>query len=271
MIDSKYIAKTYDIEERIEALALALLSIKGVEKVEFDLNGYLDDIYQVIIIFKYSVNPVDWKSESYYEARKKMLSRVKSKAKAAGLIRTSDSIQDMGEHYYLVYNSAQWNKDKEYALFYEYKGHEIPAGSEGWVPTREIANKLLQYHKTRDFLKDRTLYIKERKREREYQPLTQRYKNKTVYNGDHFYWNALSVGDYVSEKIANYVFNCMQPACDRSSCLQLGEPYSTRIDENGKDKSVYHTLKKVDEGIWMYCGKCFRGESVERGTAPYYV
>ena len=58
MFTYEEIAKEYGISDRIEALEKALLSITGVEKVDFDLNGYFDDIHQVIIIPKYSVTPV---------------------------------------------------------------------------------------------------------------------------------------------------------------------------------------------------------------------
>ena len=112
MYTYKDIANEYGISERIEALEKALLSIDGVEKVDFDLNGYLDDIHQVIIIPKYSVTPVDWKSDSYYEKRDHILDSILKAAEKEGLSRTEDRIEDMGEHYYIVFSSRNWRKDK---------------------------------------------------------------------------------------------------------------------------------------------------------------
>lgn len=112
MLTYKEIAKEYGISEKIGALEKALLSIKGVVNVDFDLNGYLDDIYEVIIIPKYSVLPVDWKSDDYYAKRKKVLQNILRKARAAGLKRTEDVIEDMGEHFYIVFSSKEWNKQK---------------------------------------------------------------------------------------------------------------------------------------------------------------
>lgn len=112
MFTYKEIAKEYGISDRIEALEKALLSISGVEKVDFDLNGYFDDIHQVIIIPKYSVTPVDWKSDSYYEKRKKLLNSILRTTRKAGLKRTEDRIEDMGEHWYIVLSSREWDKEK---------------------------------------------------------------------------------------------------------------------------------------------------------------
>ena len=42
-------------------------------------------------------------------------------------------------------------------------------------------------------------------------------------------------------------------------------------DENGNGKATYSTFKRIAEGIWEYCGDCFRGENVKRGTELPYV
>jgi hypothetical protein len=38
---------------------------------------------------------------------------------------------------------------------------------------------------------------------------------------------------------------------------------------------TYETFRKVGgewpNGIWEYCGHCFRGETVERGIEPYHI
>jgi hypothetical protein len=57
----------------------------------------------------------------------------------------------------------------------------------------------------------------------------------------------------------------------RSDCCQLGEPHDSRVDENGKGHNTYETFKRIADGIWEYCGDCFRGENVQRGTEMPYI
>lgn len=270
MKDYKDIAKMYGISERMEALEKALLSISGVSSVSFDLSGYYDDIYQVIVIAGYETD-VTLPYEDYFKQYGKIQKDIVRIAGKHDLRRTEDRLEDMGAHFYIVFSSSKWNENKEYALFYDHAGHDIPVGSEGWVPSRKIANRLHTYHSNRELLKNEKIFIKERERQRTYEPITQRYNGKPVYNEDYCYWNALSVGDYVNRGIYLYFVNCMTPACMRSDCIQMGEPASTRIDENGNPRSTYRTIKKVDENVYEYCGKCFRGMNVETGTEPAYT
>ncbi|MDE7423953.1 MAG: hypothetical protein K2N51_09700 [Lachnospiraceae bacterium] len=74
--------------------------------------------------------------------------------------------------------------------------------------------------------------------------------------------DALKVGDLVEQEIVDELMGCLPPACMRNDCAQLGEPASHKPDKNGNYKSTYATFKKVAEGIWEYCGDCFRGENV---------
>ena len=67
------------------------------------------------------------------------------------------------------------------------------------------------------------------------------------------------------ESIVDEMINCVPPACMRSNCMQCGEPYSHKEDENGNWKPTFATFKQVDKGIYEYCGHCFRGENVEHG------
>lgn len=57
----------------------------------------------------------------------------------------------------------------------------------------------------------------------------------------------------------------------KADCLQIGEPCSSRIDENGEGRTTYSTFKKVNDGIWEYCGDCFRGENYMHGKDIPYV
>lgn len=101
------------------------------------------------------------------------------------------------------------------------------------------------------------------------------YNGKEVWTSDNFNYNTVKVGDYVEQEIVDDAMDMLPPACMRSSCSQIGEPYSHRQDPNtGKWRATYATFKRVTSGrngIWEYCGHCFCGENVERGNDPVYV
>ena len=101
------------------------------------------------------------------------------------------------------------------------------------------------------------------------------YNNKEVWTEENFSYNTVQVGDYVEQAIVDEAMDMLPPACMRSDCAQIGEPYSHREDpDTGKWRATYATFKRVTSGrngIWQYCGHCFRGENVERGTDPGYV
>lgn len=79
-------------------------------------------------------------------------------------------------------------------------------------------------------------------------------------------------GDLVTQEVVDEYMNALPPACMRSDCSQLGEPYSHREDpESGKFRATYLTFAKVAPGLWEYRGHCFRGENTERGTDPIYA
>lgn len=102
------------------------------------------------------------------------------------------------------------------------------------------------------------------------------YNGKEVFTEETFEYSKARPGDYVNRAVVDDALDCMPPACMRSDCSQLGEPYSFRIDEDGRTRSTYATFKKVcggsyEEQVWEFCGYCFRGENVERGKEPIYV
>lgn len=97
-----------------------------------------------------------------------------------------------------------------------------------------------------------------------------------VFTREDFDYSTAKVGDLVEEAVVEDAINVLPPACMRSDCTQMGEPYSHREDpETGKFRATYSTFKAVSgtfpNRIWMYCGKCFRGENVERGTDPVWM
>lgn len=102
------------------------------------------------------------------------------------------------------------------------------------------------------------------------------YNGKEVWTEENFSYDTVKVGDYVTQAVVDDAMDCLPPACMRSYCSQIGEPYSHRLDpETGRFRATYATFKRVTgtwpNGIWEYCGHCFCGENEERGEDPIYV
>lgn len=101
------------------------------------------------------------------------------------------------------------------------------------------------------------------------------YQGKEVWTQENFDYSNVQIGDYVEQAVVDDAMDCLPPACMRSDCSQMGEPYSHCEDpETGKLRATYATFKRVagewPNGIWQYCGHCFCGENVERGKDPAY-
>lgn len=93
-----------------------------------------------------------------------------------------------------------------------------------------------------------------------------------IYTEDDFRISEAKVGDLVEEQVVDNFMDMLPPACMRSDCSQVGEPYSHRIDEKtGKSRPTFATFRRVEKGVWEYRGNCFRGENTERGEAFPYV
>lgn len=92
-------ATKFNIIDKVEKLEKELLEIEGVTEVEFDLDGFYDDMHQVIFLTKYNIPTA---SENYFELRKQLINDVIRVANNNGLRRTEDRIKDYGEHFYFV-------------------------------------------------------------------------------------------------------------------------------------------------------------------------
>ena len=92
-------AEKFKILDKIQKFESELLKIDGVMEVDFDLDGFYDNINYVIFLTKYSI-PVN--AENYFEKRNKLIRDVVEIAKNNGLKRTEDSIEDYGEHFYFI-------------------------------------------------------------------------------------------------------------------------------------------------------------------------
>lgn len=90
------IAERHGITEKCASLERDLLGIDGVTSVEFDLNGFLDDIHQVIVLVGYDFHVVTRKLRLAVD--------VVNTACLHGLEESGDRIEDYGEHLYLVFN-----------------------------------------------------------------------------------------------------------------------------------------------------------------------
>lgn len=161
---------------------------------------------------------------------------------------------------------------KEYRVVYNHKGYTIEAGQNRWIPSKEIAEKILKHKQNKSYFRDTVLYLEERERT---EPLNNKpcrtYEGKTVYNEDWLYFDALEIGDYVESKVIDNFMDMLLPACMRFDCFQIGEAANTRIDVNGKARYTYETFKYIDDDVWEYCGDCFRDENVKRGKEIPYV
>lgn len=155
---------------------------------------------------------------------------------------------------------------KGYMVVYNYKGYEIPAGNMVVYPTRELAEKFARNYASRPWF-NHPLYIVDREYKGEPLEPCRIYKGKTVYNESYnFGIDCMEIGDYVEEEVVDNYMNCLLPACYKKECSQLGEPNMQRFDEEkGKYRNTYETFKYVSDGVWEYCGDCFRCENVKRG------
>lgn len=91
-------AEIHGILPLIEKLQADLLALEGVEDVDFDLDGFWDNIPYVIFLPKYNIPSGD----DYFKRRRILLTKILYEAQNNGLYRTEDSIEDYGQHFYIV-------------------------------------------------------------------------------------------------------------------------------------------------------------------------
>lgn len=103
-------AQKFGILNKCQALEKELLQIDRVEKIEFDLDGFYGNIYQVIILATYDI-PITL--ENYFETRKEVVKNIIKVAGNYGLTRTEDSIEDYGTTFYFVFRCSKEWKNKE--------------------------------------------------------------------------------------------------------------------------------------------------------------
>lgn len=72
-------------------------------------------------------------------------------------------------------------------------------------------------------------------------------------------------GDYFDAEIAWDLLNALPPASQAPGYFQVGEPHDHRLDQDGRCRATYCTLKKVcrEPEVWQYLGNCFLNEETE--------
>lgn len=164
-----------------------------------------------------------------------------------------------------------WIIKSGYKVVYSCKGNSICVGNPIVFPERELAENYRDTYSKKPWLQYKELRIIEALYEGRAPKPRRVCNNKPVYNQSWYFGiDALQVGSYVEEEIVEELRNCLPPACDRSSCMQLGEAAMHALDERRIIRPLFHTFKKIKENTWEYCGACFRGENTsEFSELPY--
>ena len=153
---------------------------------------------------------------------------------------------------------------KEYQIVYDHNGYQITAmNGDEWIPSKEIAEKMLSRMQQKPYFRGEKLYIIERNNPTPY-PAMQVYNGKPVYDFPYLYWDALDVGDYVSREVAEWIAECVPPVTYGGGLIQCGEPYDSALDKTtNRHRPVYLTLRHVGNGVWEFLGYCFKGQTVD--------
>lgn len=155
-----------------------------------------------------------------------------------------------------------WTKLKGYEVVYYIRDYRCYAGNPQVFPTYKAAYTYKKNYASYKWF-DNELFIEEI--EYEGVPLgeSKTYNGKEIIDEEHYFGlDACEIGDYFTQELVDDFINTLDPTCLRSDCTQLGEPVSHKINKKGKCKPTYATFKRVTEGIWEYCGDCFKGENV---------
>lgn len=73
-------------------------------------------------------------------------------------------------------------------------------------------------------------------------------------------------GDTVDGEFVEYFVDLLPPRNMRSTCTQIGEPFSHEKDEDGRYRATYDTFHRLSDGLWQFDGHCFAGENKNRFT-----
>lgn len=91
-------AEQYGIKEQCEKLEQELLNIDGVTDIDFDLDGFYDDMWYVIFLAKYEINDYN----NYFEDKTRIKRQIIDICTKHDLYPSGDPIEDYGQHLYFV-------------------------------------------------------------------------------------------------------------------------------------------------------------------------
>lgn len=164
-----------------------------------------------------------------------------------------------------------WTTLIGYEVVYYLNGHRITVGNPEVFPLRKVAEKCKEHYEAYPWM-EHELIIESVEYEGVPLSESQFYNGKEVMDKEHYFGlDACEIGSYFSEDMVKDFIDMVPPACMRSDCSQIGEPASYRIDNKGNCRPTYATFKQIAEGVWEYCGDCFKGENLRYGKTPAYV
>ncbi len=158
-----------------------------------------------------------------------------------------------------------WIVSDGYQAVYNCKGHVLSCGNPTVFPFKWMAERAVKAWESRPWNKGQAAFVQECVYEGKKLREMRSFNGKPVYNSDTWMYDGAEVGDLVEEEIVSFATNCMPSPSRNANCSQLGEPADHRVDEHGQTKATYPTFKKINDGIWQYCGNCFAGKNTESG------
>lgn len=168
-------------------------------------------------------------------------------------------------------NISDWVVTTGYEVVYEHKGAILCVGNHTIFPDWQLAEQYKKHYETYSWMSDKTLFIRETIYEGRSLKDCRIHEGKKVYNQSWYFGvDALEVNCFIEEDVVYTLMDIVPPACMRNDFLQLGEPVTERIDDAGNLRPTYTTFQKVADGIWNYCGDCFKGENTVSGTPTPY-
>lgn len=106
------LAEKYGIAKKVQKLEYDLMGIRGVQAVEFDLNGFLDHMQEIIVLTKYHAEGQEFKRYLWHKHRIK--AQITNWAEKNGLTLAGDRVEDYGEHFYWVFRCDEsWDGEKQ--------------------------------------------------------------------------------------------------------------------------------------------------------------
>lgn len=94
-------AQQFGILNKLQQFEKDLLKIEGISDVEYDIDGFWDDINYVILVPRYSI-PAELPIDDYFAKRKQQLNEIFNCCLKHDLKPTGDRVEDYGEHWYIV-------------------------------------------------------------------------------------------------------------------------------------------------------------------------